>query len=301
MMPDLASWMALSREELAAQVAPYRLAGLVSLDGTRRWTYLHDAESRTDWKHYVAVLATATLALIERCFAVGLETVIIPALYPPNFERGEEWLRASLGIYGLGRLVDEEHQESYRRWDVRARIGGTWRAAEPWAVSALGALNQQLTVLTPTGGRLLIWECDAGDLFEATLQVAAKVGPNREAVRAYFHPDGPEQVHFWVTGGRPRIFNFVPPALLQHTDIYVVTNLPLDLSEAQLRAILYDHLFQRRVAPEDNMAYSDELLSAYRDWYLERPGRIVGLGELAPGGIWLGRGGLTPDDFGHTE
>jgi hypothetical protein len=291
--PDLATWMSLTAEEIAERVEPFRLTALISLDGTRRWAYLHEPASRTDWRIYTEASERAMLALLERFFTLGVQTVIVPILYPPNFARGAEWLRAALGPNGMGRLANPEVLATCARWGARARLGGTWTQAEPWAVDMLAALDRQLAAGTPDGERLIIWECDAGDIGEAMLRAAVEVGPRKDAVLARFYPAGLSRVDLAIKDGKLNTVNsLASPLLLNGTDLYVITNLMLDLSESQLRAILHDHVVLRRAGPKDGVEYTDEDLDKHRAWYLEESPRVLGLGELGAGGVWRCQGGI---------
>jgi hypothetical protein len=295
--PSLDAWMALPIADIEREIAPRGIAALVTLDGTRRWAYLHHPETRTDHGLYARVLSEATLSLIDRIFALGVQTIVVPALYPENFERGEAWLRTAIGPEGMEIVACDRHLSAYRAWGARVRIGGTFHQAQPWAVEALEAINRRLSEATPSGRRLLIWECDAGCVVTAALMAAHRIGPDPSAVRKVFHPDGPEQVDFIIQAGWACTLQ-IPPLLTRTSHFYFITNLTLDLDDAQLRAILYDYAFQRHVAPEDNMVYSDEMLSAYRRIYLERAPRVLGVGELAPGGVWVLRDGMDPSAAG---
>ncbi|MBA3533693.1 MAG: hypothetical protein H0T73_17385, partial [Ardenticatenales bacterium] len=224
--PTRDDWMALSDEEVATLVTPHQLALLISQDGTRRYAYLHDPASRQDWVRYTQVVADATLALIEMCFALGVQTVVVGMLWPPNFERGEAYTRAFLSPVGLPRLADAQHGKVYGRWNVRARLSGSWRQAEPWVVEEMEKIAQQMVAVTPTGERLLLWEADAGNIMEAALRAALEVGPSQDAVRAALYPEGPEQIHLAIKGGRIRSLNrVISPLLLDRTDIYITNKL----------------------------------------------------------------------------
>jgi tuberculosinol/isotuberculosinol synthase len=290
--------MALPAEDISGVVLPKRLAVLVSLDGTRRFANMRDPSSREDWARYSQLGKEATVSLVETLFALGVQTILITALWPSNFTRGNEYAKVVLGPLGLAGLTDATWRVVYDRWGARARLSGTWREAEPWMVEEMEKVAGQYVAATPEGDRLLLWEADAGDILEATLKLAAQVGPSRGAILAAHYPDGPERIHIAIKSGRlSTLDRIVSPVMLDKTDLYLVSNLTLELTEDQLRAILYDHLFLRHAAPEDNMSYSDQYLAAYRRWHDARPPRVVGLGELDPGGYWSIRGGDDSEEL----
>jgi tuberculosinol/isotuberculosinol synthase len=288
----LAQWMALPAEDISGVVLPKRLAVLVSLDGTRRFANMRDPSSREDWARYSQLGKEAMVSLVDTLFALGVQTILITALWPSNFTRGNEYAKVVLGPLGLAGVTDATWRVVYDRWGARARLSGTWREAEPWMVEEMEKVAAQYVAATPEGDRLVLWEADAGDILEATLKLAAQVGHSRGAILAAQYPEGPERIHIAIKSGRlSTLDRIVSPVMLDKTDLYLVSNLTLELTEDQLRAILYDHLFLRHAAPEDNMSYSDQYLAAYRRWHDARPPRVVGLGELDPGGYWSIRGG----------
>ncbi len=292
---DYPTWLALPAAELAAMVAPHRLALLLALDGTRRWTHLQDAATLTDWQRHTVILEAGHLALIERVLACGVHTLAVPLFARENFARGEDWLRPALSAAGLGRVANAAHAAAYRRWGARVRLGGTWSLAAPWAAARLAEIQAQLVALTPHGDRLVLWQCDAVDPMAAMLSTAARRGPDPAAIREVFYPEGPEKIHLAIKGGRLNTLNhLVLPLLVDHTDLYVINNLVLDLSDLQLRAVLYDYFFLRHLAPNDYMQYDEAFLTSYQAWYNAQAPGVLGLGALAPGAIWHAHGTTPP-------
>lgn len=290
MMDERQQWLAAPLAEVAALVAPHRLALLAGLDGTRRWAACHHPGSLDDWARYTAVTHTALLALVGRLFACGVQTVLVPLLYPPNFARPEGWLRASLtGPHGLGRLLDGESRAWYEQWEAQPRLGGSWSAAAPWAAAALAELDGAMAA-QPVGRRQVIWGCDALDPTVALLQGAGRVGADPAAITAHYYPAGPQRIHLMVAHAPLKAtYRLALPTQLAGADLYLISNLPLDLSEAQIRAMLHDHLVVRPGIVADGASYDGAMLAACRARYRE-PGWLLGLGSVAPGGVWVGEG-----------
>jgi hypothetical protein len=69
-------------------------------------------------------------------------------------------------------------------------------------------------------------------------------------------------------------------------DLYFTTGLPLDITEDMMRRILYDHLFLRGVAPEDNADYASADLDTLRAYYATQGQGVIGLGQLIGPGLW---------------
>lgn len=78
--------------------------------------------------------------------------------------------------------------------------------------------------------------------------------------------------------------------------MYATLTPSTDLTERQLREILYDHLITRRLANEDYEALPDEALSALAEYNERYRGHTLGIGRIDPlTGVW---NPLLPDSSG---
>jgi hypothetical protein len=92
-------WLNLTQSDLAAYVKDRHLAILMSVDGTRRHYLLshRDLHGRiTNFEDYARHSADAYVRLYDLLFSLGVETVMTPLFYPPNFLRSAGYLRASM-------------------------------------------------------------------------------------------------------------------------------------------------------------------------------------------------------------
>jgi len=120
-----------------------------------------------------------------------------------------------------------------------------------------------------------------------TLHVQKGRAPTADELCQSCFPDGPHEINILIGAGWLRVGSFLPPLLDGgRTDLYNIAHLALDLQEETARRILYDHLFRRWAAPEDDVRYQPKDLQALGAFYREHAQCVVGLGQLIGPGLW---------------
>ncbi|MFT3768118.1 MAG: hypothetical protein QM820_21925 [Minicystis sp.] len=304
--PSLGEWLAMPREAIAREVWARRLTVMIWLDGTRRHYLLSRPDlggQIHDFDDYARHGAAAYVRVYELLFSLGVHTVVDSPLYPPNFQRGETYLRK--GVAANRRLVlGEPFAGFYARARVRARIFGDYELA-PAAATVRTELADQaasLALATPEGERRILFGYRAGSFAE---EMAARAGalagalgraPTAEELQIACFPDGPEAIDILILGGWLRVGHVLPPLLDGgRTDIYDVPHLAIDLQEGALRRILHDHLFLRRAVSEDGISYTAEDLRALSAHYAAHDGCVLGVGHLVGPGVWHPEHAHGPD------
>ncbi|MBU0492371.1 MAG: hypothetical protein KKB13_11035 [Chloroflexi bacterium] len=262
--------------------------------GSRRWYVLRAGQGQFDWPGYGQALSRRYRELFVLLFESGIHTILTPAVYPPNFQRGPAYV--SRMLQGVPQLVQSaEFQDFYRDLDVRAGLYGNALSAP--AFPQLAALDRELRQATAAyQSRRLLWglNCD-DDLLADVLRLAVAHFQETGAVptraqlveRYYGWPVG--AVDIFVGAGRPSIFNLMPPLLDGREDLYFTVGLSLDLTEAQWREILYDHLWRR---PKKTHQWNDlepAIVAWLRRFYDANQGQTLGVGQLGPGDVWFAR------------
>jgi len=296
--PTLETWLGWPREQVAECVREAHLSIKIALDGTTRHYLLADAEAvgrPIDFEAYARHGARITLQLLDRLFSCGLETVLVLNVWPADIVRRAEHLQKVVG-YSRQFVLGTEAIESYARWQVRARLYGNFDISPVLAGvrPQLTALDLELAKCT-SGQRLLLWGYSGGNALDEiimrSVQLSASLGrpPSENEVRRACFPHGPETLDLYIGSGWLRIGNAdLPPALNGgRTDVYSLSVLPFDLSEHQLRTILYDRLFRRAVlAATDEAGYEDLSLAALRSFYEQHKQTVLGIGQLVGPGFW---------------
>jgi len=296
-IPTLETWLALPTPEIAQYVLPHRIAVMFTSDGTRRHYLLRHPEKNGQITNFLAY-QQHTAALYAHSFTLlyelGVQAILTPGLYSLNFQRGSQMLQFFLDATQQS-LLSEPLLSLYRIWDVQVRLYGDYDiapAAEPIR-DGLRSVEADLTALRPTGSRLLLFGYIA-DTFEVeylqrgmALQTALNRLPTPDEIRLACFPHGPQRIHIHLGGGWMRVGRVLPFTLDDGaTDLYFATGLTFDLTEENIRRILYDHLFLRHVAPEDNVAYTPEMIAALRSYYAGHGENVIGLGRLVGPGLW---------------
>src|SRR5205085_2573337 len=112
-------------------IASKHLAVLMSIDGTRRHYLLSrpitDGQI-SDFQDYARHSAESYVRVYELLFSLGMETVLTPLFYPPNFLRSQDyWRQAIIATKTL--LFDDPFASFYQKWDVYARLYGDYQFA----------------------------------------------------------------------------------------------------------------------------------------------------------------------------
>lgn len=296
--PDLEWWMSASKDEISTLVRAEHLAVKLALDGSTRYTLLKNPDPEGTVRDLAVsghVAITATLRIIDLLFSLGIETAMVLCVWPPDIERRDGHLQTALQggkMMALGR----EGLELYRRWNVRSRLYGNYDIAPGLAPisSELRALQAQFVELMPDGERLMLWGYAAGtpneELIARSILLFQELGriPTEDELRRACFPFGPDKLDIYLTAGWLRAgVASLPPILNKGTDIYCVSHLIFELNEYELRRILYDSLFLRRVSSlTDKLVYPPTMLASLAEYYDEHRNCMVGLGHVVAEKFW---------------
>jgi adenosine tuberculosinyltransferase len=260
-------------------------------NGTRRW-YVGYRLRNPGADDYLGILIRRQAELHRLIFAHGVSVILAPSFGSETLRRGEAYTRYALG--GLARLPEDEVYRALIDSGVRIRFYGDYERALAAAGlhSALEACLKLNNANTSEDGPLLLIGLFADDPYPTiarlSVEFAGREGrpPGRaELIEAYYGLPVPD-LSLYVGFAQPEMFD-VPLLTNGLEHLYVTLNPSPDLTERQLREILYDHLVTRRVAPVDYAALSPR---AQRDLaeYTERcKGDTLGIGRIDPlTGLW---------------
>ena len=250
-------------------------------DGTRRFVLLRSGGEPVNAKRYFDIAGAGLRDMLARLFDHGLETVLCPLLPPSAFSRGEAYITQGLrACHAL--LAGEALAELYAGCGLRARLYGGFRdagLAQP-VLELLESLEQRLIEMTPAGDRLLLFGMSPVSAVDELIALSKRADAHldRAAIRRLSFPDGPERADLAISYDQLRVSEVLPPLLDQGTDVYHLTYLPFELTDHDIRVILYDHLIVRPAARHDQTNYSEEDLAMLR-WSRENRDRVEGLGS----------------------
>jgi len=277
----LAEWLSLDVARLREAVSAAHVSIVAPGDGTRRFVLLRSGGEPVNAKRYFDIAGAGLRDMLARLFDHGLETVLCPLLPPSAFSRGEAYITQGLqACHAL--LASEALASLYTACGVRARLYGGFRdagLAEP-VLQLLESLEHRLIKMTPTGNRLLLFGMSPVSAVDELIALSkrADAGLDRAAIRQLSFPNGPEKADLAISYDQLRVSEVLPPLLDQGTDVYHLTYLPFELTDHDIRVILYDHLIVRPAARHDQTNYSEEDLEMLR-WSRENRDRVEGLGS----------------------
>jgi hypothetical protein len=291
--PGLAEWLGWPTQRVSRWVSaqPEPVVMGWPYNGTRRW-YVAYRHRNPFAKDYLEVLIRRQAELHRLIFAHGVSVILAPSFGAETLKRGEAYTRYALG--GLAQLPDDEVYRALIDSGVRIRFYGDYaRALTVAGLHSALETCKALTDATASGeGPLLLIGLFADDPYPTiarlSVEFAERVGrpPGRaELIEAYYGVPVPD-LSLYVGFAQPEMFD-VPLLSTGLEHLYATLNPSPDLTERQLREILYDHLVTRRAAPVDYDALSPEAqleLAAY----IERcKGNTLGIGRIDPlTGLW---------------
>ena len=295
-MIELKEFLELPDEQIAHLVqASGQKVCVFPINGTRRWFMLEYGNSiqGNPVKAYVDIAAQNHIGLYKLFFSHGINTLVTPAFGPDLLLRGDEYLQR-IGAEGLAKLAnDSTFLDFYDAYDVRVHFYGDHRRfLHGTKLEYLSDLFDLATERTRTHNRYrLFFGVFGNDATQMVVEFSAKyyqrqgrLPEKRELIEMYYG-EYVEPVSFFIGFDRFSVFD-MPLIATGEEDLYFTFSPSLYMNAVQLRRILYDHLYTRRV-PE--IEYSDmplEELQELRNIYIQRREYTLGTGELLHG-IWI--------------
>lgn len=259
------------------------------VNGTRRWFMLeHADEIGTDF--YEAYMKASIKNHVELCsmfFEHGIQTILAPVFGRELMQRGDEYTQ-KVGIDGLVRTATDPHyRQFYEKYEVRVRFYGDYRdvlTGTPYEY-ALKSINE-VTELTRGHSRFrLFFGVFADEVTETIARLSIEhylahgAVPNKETlVRRYYGEDLPP-VSLFIGFDKFSVFD-MPLLTTGQEDLYFSISPSPYMTEHQLRAILYDHIYVRRTAEPDYTALNQEERNWLRTYYRNSKDYAFGVGKL---------------------
>jgi adenosine tuberculosinyltransferase len=291
--PQLAEWLSWRRAHLAQWVLAQEQPVVMGwpFNGTRRWYLLHRRENSTAGD-YVTTTIRRQAEQHRLVFAHGVSVIVAPHFGRELLQRGTSYTQTVLG--GLLKLGDDPINQEMVDAGLRIHFYGDYEEIldTPVFRPMLDACAS-LTAATASGdGPLLLIGLFADAPYPkiARLSVAfaekhGRAPDRQDLIEAYYGLAVPN-LSLFVGFSQPALFD-VPLLTTGREDLYATLAPSADLTEKQLREILYDHLVTRRIADDNYEMLPDGALAALAAYY-ERPrGMTVGIGRIdSLTGVW---------------
>jgi hypothetical protein len=291
--PQLSEWLGWSAERVARWVSARERPVVMGwpFNGTRRWYLIH-RRKHPDNADYMTSIIRRQAELHRLVFAHGVSVIVAPGFGAELLQRGVSYTR-----YVLGGLLQLSNDEVYREMfdaGVRLRFYGDYEEVldAPEFRPLLDACADLTAATESRDGPLLLIGLFADapypKLARLSVEFAKKRGrpPNRlELIEAYYGLAVPD-LSLYVGFAQSALFD-VPLLATGEEDLYATLTPSPDLTERQLREILYDHLVTRRTPEADYEALTDEAQEELARYVVRYSGATLGVGCVDPlTGIW---------------
>ena len=265
------------------------------VNGTRRWFMLeHGDKIGSDFfESYMEESIKNHVGLCKMLFDHGIETILAPVFGRELMRRGDEYTKR-VGIDGLVRTAtDPIYREFFEEYNVKVRFYGDYRDVLSGTDYEYGLKSiYELTEATKQNTRFqLFFGVFADEATETIARLAVEhylahgSVPDQEAlIRKYYGEDLPP-VSLFIGFDKFSVFD-MPLLASGEEDLYFSASPSPYMTERQLRAILYDHIYVRRIAEPDYTKLAEEELDWLREYYRTNKDYAFGVGKLKFN-LWL--------------
>jgi tuberculosinol/isotuberculosinol synthase len=267
------------------------------VNGTRRWFMLeHGALQFEDpIAAYTDIVIKRHIELYRLFFDHGITTLVTPVIGAEVLDTRDDYMQ-KIGAEGLASLATRaDFLEFYEEYGVRVRFYGDYRnALRRTPYEGIISLYDELTYTTRANDRFRLFfgvfadEQKADEFmigYTADYYRDQKEAPSRRAVVEAYYGEYLEKADFFIGFDRLSVFDY-PFLNWGGEDLYFTVAPSLYMTDLQLRLILYDHLYSRRIDEPDYLALDPPALERLRNFYDANNLTILGVGK--PGSrIWL--------------
>lgn len=289
-MISFEDFLQLPTGQVAAQVrASGQKVCVFPVNGTRRWFLLEHAEEIRDdfFESYMAFSIKNHVELCAMLFDHGIEILLAPVFGRELIQRGDEYTQR-VGIDGLVRTAsDPAYRQFFEQYNVRVRFYGDYRgvlAGTPYEY----ALNSMLEVMEATKQNTafrLFFGVFADDVTETISRLSVEhflaqgaVPDKQTLIRNYYGEELPP-VGLFIGFDKFSVFD-MPLLTTGQEDLYFSISPSPYMTQHQLRAILYDHLYVRPAPEPDYTKLAEEQRNWLRDYYRKNKDHAFGIGRL---------------------
>lgn len=268
------------------------------INGTRRWFMLEHAEKIAGdfFDSYMDMSIKNHVELCSMLFEHGIDTLLAPVFGRELMQRGDEYTRR-VGIDGLVRTAtDKTYRQFFAQYEVRVRFYGDYRDVltdTPYDY-ALKSIDEVMEETKHHSRHRLFFGVFADEATETIARLSVEYYqsegtlPDKEAlVRKYYGEDMPP-VSMFIGFDKFSVFD-MPLLATGEEDLYFSLSPSPYMTQRQLRAILYDHLYVRPVQEPDYRTLAADELNWLREYYNRNKDFAFGVGKLQFN-LWLPEG-----------
>lgn len=262
------------------------------MNGTRRWFMLEHPEK--DFKtEYIDTVTQWLAGVIKMLFDHGIRTLVVPMLSPHIFQhRSEEYI--GMALAGTGDLaISPRFMDFYQSYHVRVRFYGEYEdylRGGPFE-HLIGDFNHAMETTQEHDQFRLLWGFCAHDATETTAKLSVEhfqnfgEVPSKEQLIEMYYGLAVPPVSIFISASKLRAFD-MPLISNGREDLYYTVAPSPYLTAQQLKAILHDHLYNRKKNEVDYQSMTDEDWQVVRKFYHDNVGNTIGVGTMKLGMWW---------------
>lgn len=289
MMP-FKRFLELPTEEVAALVkATGQKVCVFPVNGTRRWFMLEHGDKIKDdfFSAYMELSIKNHVELCAMLFDHGIDTILAPVFGRELIRRGGEYTKR-VGIDGLVRTAtDTTYREFFEQREVKVRFYGDYRdvlTGTPYEY-ALQSMYEVTDATKHNSKFRLYFGVFADEVTQTVSRLSVEhylaqgaIPDKQTLVQKYYGEDLPP-VSIFIGFDKFSVFD-MPLLGSGEEDLYFSLSPSPYMTTHQLRAILYDHLYTRRMPEPDYTKLSADELDALRSYYRANKNYALGVGKL---------------------
>jgi len=284
------SFLQLPTNEVAALVkATGQKVCVFPVNGTRRWFMLEHGDKVGDdfIESYMDLSIRNHVELCAKLFDHGIDTILAPVFGRELMRRGDEYTKR-VGINGLVRTAtDGNYREFFEKYNVRVRFYGDFREVLTGTVYeyALKSIYEVTEATKQHSGCRLFFGVFADEATETVSRLSVEhflaqgaVPDKQTLVRKYYGEDLPP-VSLFIGFDKFSVFD-MPLLTTGEEDLYFSLSPSPYMTERQLRAILYDHIYVRPTPEPDYTKLESQEIEWLRNYYRDNKDYAFGVGKL---------------------
>jgi adenosine tuberculosinyltransferase len=289
-MISFEQFLELPAEEIAALVrASGQKVCVFPVNGTRRWFLLEHADKIQDdfFEAYIQLSIKNHVELCGMLFDHGIEIILAPVFGRELMHRGDEYTQR-VGIDGLVRTAtDKNYRQFFEQYDVRVRFYGDYRdvlTGTPYEY-ALSSMYEVIEATKHNTKFSLFFGVFADEFTETVSRLSVEhylaqgaIPDKQTLVRKYYGEELPS-VSMFIGFDKFSVFD-MPLLATGEEDLYFSLSPSPYMTQHQLRAILYDHLYVRSAPEPDYTKLTENELNWLRDYYRKNKDYAFGVGKL---------------------
>lgn len=289
-MIPLERFLQLPTDEVAALVkATGQKVCAFPVNGTRRWFMLEHADEIGNdfFEAYMNASIKNHVELCSMLFEHGIDTILAPVFGRELMQRGDEYTQR-VGIDGLVRTAsDSNYLRFYELYNVKVRFYGDYRdvlTGTPYE-HALKSIYEVTDKTKHNSSFHLFFGVFADEVTETIARLSVEhylahgAVPDKETlIRNYYGEDVPP-VSLFIGFDKFSVFD-IPLLSTGEEDLYFSLSPSPYMTERQLRAILYDHIYVRPTPEPDYTTLGQDELKWLRNYYRSNQDYSFGVGRL---------------------